>query len=263
MSPSPVPETGYICLCQSAAVFALTLRMQKKTYYQRCVTNVACLSMCSLKGRYIYTSNFQEQGKTPGLPAGVCSSEASSGTSKGQQREAGTTRGKPSAKMSAFRNRGPRAKPKNSNYPSPVRSPPSPLPCSHPLVLIQALRAYNCELILRSRDVDPQRDRYQVQDEENAQKHFWEKKDELSLLFPHIWKDQFKICVDEYINERLKVAKMVSKFTHRDKEEDRRCLHSLRRFVAGAHQEWELVQQPEYAYKCAKIDGALIWQGRG
>lgn len=111
--------------------------------------------------------------------------------------------------------------------------------------------------------MDPQRDKYQVQDEENAQKHFREKKYQLSLLFPQNWKDQFKICVDEYINEQLKVARMVSKFTHRDKEEDRRCLHSLRRLVAGAHQEWELVQQPEYAYKCAKIDGALVWQGRG
>lgn len=76
----------------------------------------------------IHTSNSQEQGKTPGLPAGVCSSEAGSGTSKGQQRGAGTTGGKPSAKTSTFRNRGPRAKPKNSNYPSPVRSPPSPSP---------------------------------------------------------------------------------------------------------------------------------------
>jgi hypothetical protein len=75
----------------------------------------------------IHTSNSQEQGKTPGLPAGVCSSEASSGTSKGQQRGAGTTGGESSAKTSAFGNRGPRAKPKISDYPSPVRFPP-PVP---------------------------------------------------------------------------------------------------------------------------------------
>jgi hypothetical protein len=102
-----------------------------------------------------------------------------------------------------------------------------------------------------------------VQDEENAQKQFQEMKAELSSLFPHIWKDKFKICIDKYINERLKEVTIVSAMTRRDKKEERACLHILRRLVAGAHQEWELAQQPEYAFECAKIDGALVWQGRG
>jgi hypothetical protein len=53
MSPSPVPETGYICLCQRTAVFALTLRMQKKTYYQRCVITVALMPWHVLTQRSI------------------------------------------------------------------------------------------------------------------------------------------------------------------------------------------------------------------
>src|SRR5258707_12547400 len=50
-----------------------------------------------------------------------------------------------------------------------------------------------------------------------------------------------------------------------EEEEEPVCmyLHGLRRLVAGAAQEWELVQQPKDATTCAKIDGALVWQGRG
>ena len=48
-----------------------------------------------------------------------------------------------------------------------------------------------------------------------------------------------------------------------DKEEERKSLHGLWRLVAGAIQEWELVQQPNHAALCAKLDGALVWQGRG
>ena len=48
-----------------------------------------------------------------------------------------------------------------------------------------------------------------------------------------------------------------------DKEDAHVCLHRLRRLVAGAVQEWELVQQPNHAFICAKVDGALVWQDRG
>jgi len=39
-------------------------------------------------------------------------------------------------------------------------------------------------------------------------------------------------------------------------------LHGLRHLVAGAIQEWELVQQPKHAAICAELDSALVWQGR-
>ena len=39
------------------------------------------------------------------------------------------------------------------------------------------------------------------------------------------------------------------------------CLHSLERSVAGAVQEEELVQQPDYAEACAKLDNAIVWDG--
>ena len=53
-------------------------------------------------------------------------------------------------------------------------------------------------------------------------------------------------------------------FIDREDEEDAlMCLHRLRRLVAGAIQEWELAQQPDHAYICAKIDNALVWQGKG
>ena len=102
-----------------------------------------------------------------------------------------------------------------------------------------------------------------VRDEENAQRYFWEKKNELSTLFPRDWKSKFKICVDEYINERLEDTIVVSKMTRKDKKQERVSLHHLRRLVAGADQEWELTQQPVYSTECAKIDGALVWQGWG
>ena len=48
-----------------------------------------------------------------------------------------------------------------------------------------------------------------------------------------------------------------------EEEEERKSLHGLRRLVAGAIQEWKLVQQPDHAALCAKLDGVLVWQGKG
>ena len=40
-------------------------------------------------------------------------------------------------------------------------------------------------------------------------------------------------------------------------------LHWLQHLVAGAFQEEELVQQPDRAFTCAKLDRAIIWDGQG
>jgi hypothetical protein len=74
----------------------------------------------------IYIPNSQEQGQTPGLPAGVCPYKASSGTSKGQRYAAGTIGGRLFVQVSALEKRGPMSKPKDC---SPVcfRAPPSPV----------------------------------------------------------------------------------------------------------------------------------------
>jgi hypothetical protein len=126
--------------------------------------------------------------------------------------------------------------------------------------------AYSCELIVRSRAVDPRRTAYMMEDEEGAWSYFLAMKDNLQSLFLHEWKPQFKICVDKFIDTNLEEAKALLSVPCENEcqeEEERMCLHSIRRLVAGAVQEWELVQQPEYATRCAEIDGALVWQGRG
>ena len=110
--------------------------------------------------------------------------------------------------------------------------------------------------------MDPLRDKYMAEGEANAQDYFQEIK-ETQQIFCHRWKESFEISVDEYIKERLKEAEFVSKMVGMDEREKRISLHAIRRLVAGADQEWELAQQPEHAAKCAKIDGALVWQGRG
>jgi hypothetical protein len=43
--------------------------------------------------------------------------------------------------------------------------------------------------------------------------------------------------------------------------EDAIQLHCLWHLIAGAIQEEELVQQPDYAFTYAKLDRAIIWDG--
>ncbi len=96
--------------------------------------------------------------------------------------------------------------------------------------------------------------------------HFKELKDTLLELSPHQWKKDFKSYIDEFIAERLLQKDVITVIPGEDEEEeelDRIRLHAIRRLVAGAIQEWELVQQPKYAATCAELDGALVWQGRG
>ena len=105
-----------------------------------------------------------------------------------------------------------------------------------------------------------------VKEEEWAWQHFKELKNILSTLSPHRGRKDFKCYMDKFINEHLYKKEFivlmpcVSKV---DEEEEHKSLHGLWRLVAGAIQEWELVQQPNYAALCAKLDGALVWQGRG
>jgi hypothetical protein len=107
-----------------------------------------------------------------------------------------------------------------------------------------------------------------IEKEENARQHFEELKDTLprESLYPRWWKRDFKYFVDKFIGERLCEKELVIAIPPRDEEEEEQdgiYLHGLRRLVAGAVQEWELVQQPKHAATCAKLDGALVWQGRG
>jgi hypothetical protein len=131
------------------------------------------------------------------------------------------------------------------------------------LILMQISRAYKCELILRSRAIDQLRNERMVAEEEDVQNYFAETKDELMSSFPHSWKDKFKTCVDKYVEQCLEEARCPPEMAPKDEEEECICLHAIRRLVAGAFQEWELVQQHECACTCAWIDDALVWQGRG
>ena len=114
--------------------------------------------------------------------------------------------------------------------------------------------------------MDPQRTSSMIEDEEEARQHFEKLKDTLPKLSPRWWKKDFKRYVDKFIGERLIEKEFVTAVPCEDEDEeeqDRILLHRLRRLVAGTVQEWELVQQPKHAATCAKLDGALIWQGRG
>ena len=103
--------------------------------------------------------------------------------------------------------------------------------------------------------------------EEQAQKHFEELKDALPVLSPRWWKKDFKVYVDKFIKERLEEKEFITAIPipceGEEEDIDAIYLHGIRRLVAGAVQEWELVQQPKHAATCAKLDGALVWQGRG
>jgi hypothetical protein len=110
-----------------------------------------------------------------------------------------------------------------------------------------------------------------IEMEEEARQHFEELKRILPTESPGWWREEFKIYVDEFIEKHVNRKKFIASFdalpTDGDEEEEekdtRMWFHALRRLVAGAIQEWELVQQPKHAAMCAKLDGALVWQGRG
>ena len=101
-----------------------------------------------------------------------------------------------------------------------------------------------------------------AKEEGNVQAYFEERKDILQMFDPN-WKEAFKMCVEKYIEMCVEEAEIVLEMRYKDEKRKRRHLHVFRRLIAGADQELELAQQPEYATACAKIDSALIWQGRG
>jgi hypothetical protein len=105
-----------------------------------------------------------------------------------------------------------------------------------------------------------------IDEEEKAQEYFQAVKYHFQMFLPHGWKNELKSRVDSFIGRHLRGARRLMELPCVDEseEEERRIfLHQIRRLVAGAVQEWELAQQPEYATECAKIDGALVWSGRG
>jgi len=105
-----------------------------------------------------------------------------------------------------------------------------------------------------------------VKREEKAHQHFEELKGILLELCPHCWKQKFKSYVNQFIAENLDKKDIVTVIPCEDKEEeelDCMYLHGLWHLVAGAIQEWELVQQPKHAAMCAELDSVLVWQGRG
>jgi len=132
-------------------------------------------------------------------------------------------------------------------------------------VFTQISRDYACALIVRSQAADPQHTVSMIIKEEQAQKHFEELKDALPVLSPHWWRKDFKAYVDKFIRERLEEKEFITVILCKGEEEeiDAIYLHGIQCLVAGAVQEWELVQQPKHAVTCAKLDGALVWQGRG
>src|SRR5258707_4964125 len=114
--------------------------------------------------------------------------------------------------------------------------------------------------------MDPQRTANMIKKEEKAQQDFKELKDILQKLSLRWWRNDFKSCVDRFIEERLEEKESAVAMSCEDNGGEELVhiyIHGIRRLVAGAVQEWELVQQPKHATTCAKIDGALVWQGRG
>ena len=114
--------------------------------------------------------------------------------------------------------------------------------------------------------MDPQRTTSMADEEEKAQQSFKEMKSIFQEASPRWWKKDFKSYVDKFIAEQVEWKEIFTVMPCRDEEGEKReriCLHGLRRLVAGAIQEWELVQQPEHASACAELDCALVWQGRG
>jgi hypothetical protein len=119
-----------------------------------------------------------------------------------------------------------------------------------------------CALIVRSQEVDPRRTPDMLQGEEQAREYFEETRDTLQLFCLCGWIKQFQWHVENFIQARLaEAAKIIA--VPEKQEEDIVHLHRLRRLVAGAFQEKELVQQPDHAFIYAKLDGAIIWDGRG
>ena len=105
-----------------------------------------------------------------------------------------------------------------------------------------------------------------IEEEERARQRFEMLRMASSAQSSRCWRRNFKDYVDKFIKWCLDQKELITLTPCVDEEDEievRMCLHRLRCLVAGAIQEWELMQQPDHAFICAKIDGALVWQGRG
>ena len=98
-----------------------------------------------------------------------------------------------------------------------------------------------------------------------ARQYFEVLKDTLRGQSLRWWKKNFEHAISKFIAGRVKKKELETMVPCEDYEEEEQhtYLHALRRLVAGAAQELELAQQPPHAATFAKLDGALIWQGRG
>jgi hypothetical protein len=128
-------------------------------------------------------------------------------------------------------------------------------------ILTQKFRSYSA-LIVRSQLVDPRRTLDMMEEEEKAKEYFEETKDILQLFYPCGWMDEFHSRVEDFIQERMSEAKNIMAIPLKE-EEDYVRLHGLRRLVAGASQEGELVRQPNYVHAWAKLGKEIVWDGRG
>ena len=114
--------------------------------------------------------------------------------------------------------------------------------------------------------MDPWRTVGMTKKEEWAWQHFEELKGTLLELSLCWWKRDFKSYIDKFIAERLYERDIITAIPGKDEEEeenDHIHLYGICHLVAGAVQEWELVQQPKCTATCAELDSTLVWQGRG
>jgi hypothetical protein len=132
--------------------------------------------------------------------------------------------------------------------------------CNFPLT--QTSRAYVCALILHSQKVDPQCTPDMIQMEEQARQYFLETRETLQLFSLSCWIEPFQKHVDDFIQEQLAEAAKIMAVPGKEPEDAIR-LHGLWHLIAGAIQEEELVQQPDYAFTYTKLDRAIIWDGQG
>src|SRR5260370_8246934 len=105
-----------------------------------------------------------------------------------------------------------------------------------------------------------------IKKEEKAQQDFKKLKDILQKLSPHWWRNDFKSCIERIIEEKREEKESANAMLCEDNGGEELVhiyIHGVQHLVAGAIQEWELVQQLKHATTCVKIDGALVWQGRG
>ena len=92
--------------------------------------------------------------------------------------------------------------------------------------------------------MDPQHTASMIKKEEKAQQDFKELKDILQKLSPHWWRNDFKSCIDRFIEEQLEEKESAIAMLCEDNGGEELVhiyIHGVQHLVAGAVQEWELV----------------------